>query len=359
MASTLLIDLWPAVGAHGQRGIGRYVRGLAASIGTFQDDLADRIWAMGAPGRALDAFGARAVTVTGFGPLAILARRRQTSIALERSGARVLHATDPQRPWSDRTVASIVTVYDLIPLVEHEMFRSWRLDHRLAYRRYVRQIGRAARIVSISRATAEDLQERLHVPPERIDVVYPMLNPPVATHRTEPAEPTFMFVGALDPHKQPELALRAFALFHARAGHGRLRYIGPPNHEAHRRLRDLATALRVSGAVSVEGRISDKDLDTAYSAATAVLSTSRIEGFGLPPVEAVLRGVPVIAVETPAAVEALHGAASIVPDDAEAIADAMSRPIQPDPRAVAEIRERHSITSVAQSLADSYRRILP
>lgn len=362
ISNNLLIDVGPAVGGHGQRGIGRYVRGLAASVAAFPDDLADRIWAMGFKGPTLDSFGARAVPSTahgGLGRMPIWATGRlSTAVALKRSGARVLHATDPQRPWTPAAVPSVVTVYDLIPLREREMLQSWRLDHRLVYRWYIRQVESAARILAISRATAEDLQERLGIAPERIDIVYPMVASPVRIHRIEPPEPTFLFVGALDPHKQPELALRAFAHFHSSFGSGRLRYIGPSDRPQERRLHDLAAQLGVTGSISMEGRISDDDLENAYGAATALVSTSRMEGFGLPPVEAVLRGVPVIAVETPAAMETLEDVAAIVPADAEAIAEAMAHPVEPLEPAVDAMRERYSTASVARSLADIYRRLL-
>ncbi len=362
LVSNLLIDIGPAVGGHGQRGIGRYVRGLAACIETFPDDLADRIWAVGLPGPTLDSFGARATSLTGHRGLGWVppwaTARLATDVALNKSGARVLHATDPQRPWTDPAVASLVTVYDLIPLREREMFQSWRLDHQLVYRWYIRQVESAARILAISRTTTEDLQERLGIAPERIDIVYPMVASPASVHRIEPPEPTFLVVGALDLHKQPELALRAFGQFHSRVGSGRLRYIGPSDPLQKRRLMELAAGLGIGGSVSFEGRISDEDLEAAYAAATALVSTSRMEGFGLPPVEAVLRGVPVIAVETPAATETLEGVAAIVPADAEAIAEAMAHPVEPLEQALGAIRERYSIASVARALADSYRSML-
>ena len=138
MAPSLLIDLRPAVGGHGQRGIGRYVRGLAASIATFPDELADRIWATGFPGPTLDSFGSRAVTLTarrGLGRAPTWATGRlDATAALRRSGARVLHATDPQQPWTGSAFSSIVTVYDLIPLHERAILQSWRLDQQLIYR---------------------------------------------------------------------------------------------------------------------------------------------------------------------------------------------------------------------------------
>jgi glycosyltransferase involved in cell wall biosynthesis len=358
----LLIDLGPAVGGHGQRGIGRYVRGLAASIAAFPDELADRIWAVGFPSRTLESFGTRAVTFArprGSVSFRIWETGRfDFDEALMRSGASVLHSTDPKRSGTGSANASIVTAYDLIPLHERAILPLWRLDRQLAYRSYLHHIKSAARILAISRSTAEDLQERLGINAERIDIVYPLVEAPRIVGRIEPDEPTFLYVGALDVHKQPDLAMRAFWQFRTRLGSGRLRYIGPldPIHERH--LKDLAARLRISSSVSFDGRISDDELEVAYSTATALVSTSRIEGFGLPPVEAVLRGVPVVVVRTPAALETLDGAATIVPPDPEAIADAMAHPLVPPDAAIQAIRERYSIDSVSQSLADSYRRVL-
>lgn len=362
LASTLLVDVGPAVGGHGQRGIGRYVTGLAASIATFPRDLADRIWALGFAGPTLDSFEPRALRFAGLRGidrvLPWVSGRVTTDIALIRSGARVLHATDPQRPWTNQATRSIVTVYDLIPLREPQTLSSWRFDHRLLYGQYLRQVRSAARIIAISQTTAKDLQERLGIGPERIDVVYPVVAPPANIRRAEPSEPQFLVVGALDPHKQPELALRALVCFRSRFGCGRLRYIGPCDHVQERSLRELAAHLGVAAYISVEGRVADGDLEAAYASATALVSASRIEGFGLPPVEAVLRRVPVVAVENPAARETLHGVATIVPADVEAIAEAMAHPFQPPEPAVAVIRDRFSIVSSGQSLAASYRTIL-
>lgn len=361
-AATLLVDVGPATGGHGQRGIGRYVRGLASSITSFSEDLGARIWAVGTLGPTLDAFGRRALVATPHERLDRIVPwamgRFATSRALDASRARVFHATDPQRPWARSDVPSVVTVYDLIPLHEREMLQSWRVDHQVVYRRYVHQIRSATRLVAISQTTSYDLQELLGIAPERIDIVYPQVDAPKGIQRIESPEPTFLFVGALDAHKQPELALRAFAQFHSRHGSGRLRFIGPTHRSQEQGLRAVAQQLGVSESISIEGRISDDALEAAYAAATALVSTSRIEGFGLPPIEAVLRNLPVVAVESSAATETLTGLAVLVPADADAIADAMAHPFQPTANAVEMTRSRYSISSIAGSLEASYRKIL-
>jgi glycosyltransferase involved in cell wall biosynthesis len=287
-----------------------------------------------------------------------LSGRKSIASALRATGAQVFHATDPQRPWIGPARATIVTVYDLIPLRETEMLSSWRLDYRVAYQRYLRQIGSASRVMAISCATATDVHERLGVDRDLIDVVYPVVEPPDRRQRVVPPSPTFLVVGALDVHKQPDLALHAFGRFRSMAGAGRMRLIGPAAPSEVDRLRALAEGLGIADSVSIEGRVTDDVLEAAYASATALLSTSRLEGFGLPPVEAILRGVPVIAVDTAAARETLADGAVIVPANPDAIAVEMTRPRAPSEAAASAMGQRFSRATVATSLARCYRRAL-
>lgn len=358
----LLVDLGPATGAHGARGIGRYVRGLAGAIALLPADLLERIWAVGHPGPGLDRFGRHAVphrAASAWHSLPPwLSGRMQLAAAVRSANPAVFHATDPQKPWIGSSVPTIVTVYDLIPLREPEVLASWRFDHRWMYRTYLRMVASADRVVVISKTTARDVMDRLEVPSERIDIVPPVVMAPGLGRREAPAEPTFLFVGAHDPHKRPELALQAFARYRDGFGHGRLRYVGPLDAGQERRIRMAIEELALGDSVEVAGRISDESLEHAYGNATALVSTSRIEGFGLPPVEALLRGVPVIAVETDAAREILLGAATLVEDDIDAIADAMARPVPPPETAIAALRERFGVATVARDLEAVYRRFL-
>jgi glycosyltransferase involved in cell wall biosynthesis len=89
-----------------------------------------------------------------------------------------------------------------------------------------------------------------------------------------------------------------------------------------------------------------------------LLSTSRIEGFGLPPVEAALRGVPVISVDIPSARETVGDIATLVPADADAIAEAMAAPRSPDRTLVAATRDRYSRRAAATALWSAYSRLI-
>jgi glycosyltransferase involved in cell wall biosynthesis len=119
-----------------------------------------------------------------------------------------------------------------------------------------------------------------------------------------------------------------------------------------------ARRLGVLDWVTVDGRISDAELDAAYASATALLSTSSVEGFGLPAVEAALRGVPVISVDIPSARETVAAAATLVQPDAEAIAEAMAKPRPPSREARDRLRVRYCRRSAAEALWAAYEPLL-
>jgi len=375
--SRVLLDVGPAAGGHGARGIGRYVRGLVDSLDDWPAERRELIWAVGRAGQDLGSFASRATTSRwlGFRPLdlGLVASPIALDRATRRTRAAIFHATDPHRPWRSRRVRQIVTAYDLIPLRETEMLASWQPHQRYAYRAYLDQVRRADLVVAISRATADDVAERLGVGPDRIAIVCPVVAAPAVpldpargakpdeaidpARGAAPAEPTFLFVGALDPHKQPELAVAALAGYRETHGGGLLHFIGPSSEEQRAGVRTAAQRLGVVDAIRFEGRVSDPELDAAYATATALLATSRLEGFGLPPVEAILRGVPVISVDIPSARETVGDAATLVPSDAGSIAAAMAAPRPPSDRARAEIAGRYSRASTAEALWAAYSRV--
>jgi glycosyltransferase involved in cell wall biosynthesis len=238
------------------------------------------------------------------------------------------------------------------------MMASWRPHDRLVYRWYLRQVVRADMVVAISETTADDLVDLLGLSRDRIHIVYPVVRPGPPLARTKPSEPTFLLVGALDMHKQPDLAVRALAAFRQAHRAGQLRVIGPSSVAERSDLLKLAEHLGVGRHVRIEGRIPDVQLDAAFASATALLATSRVEGFGLPAVEAVFRGVPVIAVDIAATRETLAGAATLTPPDPEAIAASMATPAMPDAAVVAALKDRYSSRAAGEALWAAYERSL-
>jgi glycosyltransferase involved in cell wall biosynthesis len=350
---TILVDLGPATGAHGVRGIGSYVRGIGEAVRS-DPALSRRVIALRATGgRGSVHRGALAAVrpqdigwVTGW---------VSDAIALRRAHVAAMHQTDPQRPLRPpgaRRVA--VTAYDLIPLEpEHRAAERW---HRhWIYRQYLRSLRRADRVIAISSATADGVVARLGVDPGRVDVVYPVVAAPARAARPPTTgEPTFLFVGVPAPHKRPELAVAALAAYRERHRTGRLRFIGPLAPVHRELIAASAAGAGVSDAVSIEGRLPADSLEAAYASATALLAVSRLEGFGLPPVEAAVRGVPVVAADSPIARETLGAAAFYAQPDPDMLAEAMATAAPPSESERARLVERHAAASVARQLSAAY-----
>jgi len=362
MPQRLLLDIGPTAGGHGARGIGSYVRGLIEAIGDWPAERRELVWALAPAGVVLPVFEDRSVSsrLRSFRPtdVGIILGSLATGRAVRSADAGIFHSTDPQRPVRLRKIKQIVTAYDLIPLREPAMLNSWRPQHRYAYRLFLEQLRRADVIIAISKATAADLTERLGIPESRVSIVYPVVRTPRVVERAPAAEPTFLYVGALDSHKQPELAIAALAEFRRVHSAGKLRFIGPSAPEEQAILTRQAENLGVAKGVSFEGRVPDEALDAAFATATAVVSTSRIEGFGLPGVEAVLRGVPVIAVDTAAARETVGSVAILVPSDAVAIAEAMAAPAPVRDSDQKVMAARFSKQAAAAALWAAYEQVL-
>lgn len=236
------------------------------------------------------------------------------------------HQTDPMLPWSpaprERTLA---TAYDLIPLHEAAVWQAIRPHRRLLYRAYLGALRKARGVVTISTETAADLQRTLGIPADRIRIVPPAIVAPApgAPVALDPDAPLLLFVGVMDPHKRPELALEALAALRRRRPGAGLAFVGPSPAARVADLERAAAALGLADAVAFRGRVSDEELSALYRRGV-LLAVSRIEGFGLPPVEAILAGGRAVAVPTPIYREVLGSAATYaVSDQPAAIADAV------------------------------------
>src|SRR5262249_58342879 len=116
--------------------------------------------------------------------------------------------------------------------------------------------------------------------------------------------------GALEPHKNAALAVQAIALS---SGGTRLVMCGTWSSRRLARLRRLAGAVGVADRIELAGLVSDGHLAALRAAAVAVLVPSLKEGFGLPVIEAMAAGTPVLASDTPALREAGGDAARYLP----------------------------------------------
>jgi glycosyltransferase involved in cell wall biosynthesis len=229
--------------------------------------------------------------------------------------ADVVHAPSPAAvPPAGPGQRLVVTVHDLAFRVHPETFPpAWRTLYRLGVRRAAR---RADALVTPSRSTALDLARVARARADRIRVIplAPSLpiteaDPDSVLARLRLPRPYLLFVGTLEPRKNLvrlvrsyRRAVRAASLPHA------LVLAGPLGWRSDPLLRELR--LPGPGEVVLTGRTSPEDLDALFRGAAAFAYPSLYEGFGLPVVEAMARGVPTI-VSTASSLPEVAGDAAI------------------------------------------------
>ena len=258
--------------------------------------------------------------------------------ALRRAGTRLYHATEPNGLLHLPGVATVATLYDLIPLHHPAAhFPPRRLDQRLGYARYLHLLQRADRLIAISEAAKRDAVERLRIAPERIAVTplavderrfYPRSPEEIArvVARYRLRRPYFLHVGAAAYHKNTANVLRAFDLLR-RAGAGHALYVaGKWTPRALAAVEAQHPGLVSGGHVRVLGFVPDDDLPALYGGATALVYPSLLEGFGLPVLEAMRCATPVLTSNTSSLPEVGGEAALYVdPHSVEEIAAGLRR----------------------------------
>jgi glycosyltransferase involved in cell wall biosynthesis len=204
-------------------------------------------------------------------------------------------------------------------------------------RQQLAALDRASGILTVSRSTAERLIE-LGVDPERIHVTpngLPELPPPAPPPLD--GSPFILMVGTLEPRKGHELLLRAAAAAEL-PGLG-IVFAGPTEgREAE--LRTLAEGLGLADRLTILGRVDDAVLAGLYAQAALLCLPSLGEGFGLPVLEAMAAGLPVVASDLPAIREVAGEAAVLVATgDVVALGAALQRATS-DPELRGQLRRQ-------------------
>jgi glycosyltransferase involved in cell wall biosynthesis len=225
----------------------------------------------------------------------------------------VVETRDPRRcdvfhsPWIDGAllrspVPMVVTLHDLVPLKRRGEYLRTGLRFRLRYL----AVQRAMRVIVPTATVADDVVAKLEIPRERVAVIKeapaPAFGPrphaevDAARERYGLPDSYLLWVGGLrspDPRKRVAELARASRTMP-------LVLVGPAGPWA----QELP-------AVTVTGEVSDDELAAIYTGAHALVFPSDEEGFGLPPVEALACGTPVVACDVPALREVLDGRATL------------------------------------------------
>ena len=234
----------------------------------------------------------------------------------------------------------VVTVHDIIPyLSRHDArFRSYsHAAHRLADSLAMRGLRRADLLLADSAWTASSLARALRIPGARLRVAplgvdlerfQPRAVRPDEAVRLElrPGAWLLLYVGSADPRKNLGTLIEAFARVRARELGGALVLAGRPHHlDEQRRLQALADRLGLADAVRWLERVDDADLASLYNLARVAVLPSLAEGFGLPVLEALASGRPVVCANRASLPEVAGADAILCEPSVEGLAAALER----------------------------------
>jgi glycosyltransferase involved in cell wall biosynthesis len=237
------------------------------------------------------------------------------------------------------TAPVVVTVLDIIPYLVRDDLHLRTFGHRIDeqfYRLALAGLRRADALIAISEYTKRTLVEQLHINPDKIYVThlgvdqeqFHPLDVPEAFYQhygLNTQSRYVLYVGSEDPRKNLETLVRAFALAKRDIPELVLLKVGPAQFSQERsRLQALINELDIQESVRFYNHVSDSDLPLFYNAADLSVMPSLYEGFGLPVLEAMACGTPVIASNTTSLPEIIsHEDALFDPLDANSLSEKM------------------------------------
>ncbi len=284
---------------------------------------------------------------------------------LQHDGVQLYHGLSGELPIGIRKtgIRTVVTIHDLI-FLRHPEFYHW-IDTKLYAWKFRQTLREADRVIAISERTKQDIMELGHISDERIRLVYQSYAPRFSTtvtpaeqqevcQRYQLPERFILNVGTIERRKNLRLAVDALPLLpsdiHLVAVGRQTKYAQtqPQSHRLH----------LLSG-------VPDSDLAVIYNLAEAFVYPSRYEGFGIPIIEAIAAGLPVVAC-TGSCLEEAGGPSCLYvdPDDVEGMASALLSVLEGADGRAGRIRlsqqyiERFRGTDVAGQVLDVYKELL-
>ena len=319
----LKIGIDARITGYREGGISRYGRSLAQALASIDTSDQFTIFQNWRHRESILPAGANLTTSYLFTPPHH--RWEQWTLPLELSFHRVdlLHSIDFIPPFH-RPCASVITVHDLAFVRMPNIMTEDSL-------RYYMQVGKAAKntdgIIADSEVTRKDIVDLLGVSARHIDVIYPGIDSIFTPLDKEQVQrfchdkglpPSFIFwVSTIEPRKNLEVLLEAMSLIRAKLPSEKRTLVvaGAQGWLSDDTISKLSS-LQSSGDAIYLGQVSQEDLLHLYNAAWVFIFTSQYEGFGLPPLEAMACGTPVISSNAPAMPEVLGEAPLYFPHSA-------------------------------------------
>lgn len=212
-----------------------------------------------------------------------------------------------------------------------------KYSNRVYYNHFIPKYAKkATRLGTVSEFSKQDIIKTLGVAPHKIDVLYNGINAffePVSgnvkqetRNRLTNGNPYFVFTGTLSPRKNILGLLKAFELFKVQTNSNLSLVIAGGGMYKTQELYEYQEQMKAGVDVIFTGRMTDDEMNKAVASAEAMIFVPFFEGFGIPPIEAMQCGVPVIASNTSSVPEVTGDAALLVdPYNIQDIANAMER----------------------------------
>jgi glycosyltransferase involved in cell wall biosynthesis len=318
-------------------GIGTYVRNLLRQLARQDEANEYVVLCRETDCDTVEALGARFRAVSeNAGPYSI-AEQFAIPMDLRRESINLFHAPHyvlpPLTPCT-----SVVTIHDCIHL-RFPQYLPNRIGYAYARAQMWTATHRAARVITVSEASKRDILRYFRVPESRIDVIYNAIDdrfwekPDIdemnrVRERYQLTNPFVLYAGNIKPHKNLERLIEAFHLLRQNSPDLKdvqLLIIGDEISK-YATLRRAVHRHKLHKHVRFFGFVPDQTLAALYRLANVFVFPSLYEGFGLPPLEAMASGTPVITSNVSSLPEVVGDAAVMIdPYESEAIAGAMHR----------------------------------
>ncbi len=334
----VLIDGWELTSFGRWSGLGSFIRNLSRELAARPDlDVSVLVCERDAvpPGAAATLCRRR----WRQGRKGIYEHELRASIDVRRSGADVVYSPNLMGLWSPGR-PYVQTLHDVIPLVRDEPDLDQLKNH---WRRWRHVYRRADAVVAVSRYSADEGIRLLGLDPARVHVAPNGVDPSFTPEGAPPAgsgsdgDPYILVVSAYSRRKGFDEAFRAIAAL-ADAGYPHRLVIGGavlPHHT--QEFEALVAAAPRPDLIDARGFVDD--LPALYRGAAVFWCPSRYEGFGLPVLEAMACGTPVVSYDNSSLPEVAGEAGVLVPDgDVEALV-AATRKVLDNPGLAADLRE--------------------
>jgi len=267
---------------------------------------------------------------------------------------------------------SVITINDLIPLMFPPSMPS-KIGQIYYRRTNNKAIRKAGKVITVSESTRRDIIENFNISEKKVQIIYDGVGEEFdiiknknlinrAKERNKISSPYLLNVGNPKPHKNWIRLIKAFASLGSIVKDHQLVLVGSPDPRYPEITRAIKQ-LRLEDKVIITGFVKENDMALLYNAADALIFPSLYEGFGLPVLEAMACGTPVVCSNTSSLPEVAGDAALMVdPADKESIAEGIKR-ILSDKKLRQSLSEKglkrkglFSWTKTAQQTLDVYNK---